>query len=213
MGLILNQPAKMAPAPQASAATANLTQAIQSAQMQNNQGIFDISGGKEVNIFPITESIDFSAASNNADGGAITKIYFFNNGIVPLVTTNGSGANSIVNTYGDGYNGVVYDRLFASATQGQGVKVYGFNIDFLAADGSQNPNALTTAQLSLQVQDGNGNMIPVPLKIERAKRNTQYIAGLLTVKWVGYINCLCQFSCNLPKGNTLSTSWFTTPNF
>jgi hypothetical protein len=179
----------------------------------SDPGVFDMTnGGKVVNIYPVPESVDVSVSSATGANAVATTVYLLNQDTYSNITNNTSGANSITYTYGDGNACKTYNKILATANAGQGMKIYGFNIDFTSiADGSAQPADIATSAVKLLVADGTGGMIPVPIRVQKAQRNTAQDRGLLTVKWEGYINALTQISLVVAVGHTATLSLFTQP--
>ncbi|MBA2610546.1 MAG: hypothetical protein H0U95_01150 [Bacteroidetes bacterium] len=95
--------------------------------LNNNSGVMNLSNGKTIDLFPIPQTLSLTVTSTDA-GAAVTNYLFNTNSLSPAVTTNGGGANTIVNTYGDGYSGKGYEQLFRAANSGRGILIKGFTI-------------------------------------------------------------------------------------
>jgi hypothetical protein len=184
--------------------------AITNANKQNTQGIFDLRNGV-VNDMPLPPAVKFTSASNNAaDAETVTQYIFNNNSFTALVTDNGSGASSITNAYSDGFSGKWNEQAMRSYAGGQGLRVYGFNVQYTIA-GVANPSALVGANMAWTVYNGYNKSIPYDLDFSQALRNTQYNAGLLTFQWDAFLSSVGQFQIEVPANNTLTLSWFTAP--
>lgn len=185
---------------------------VNQATYQNNQGISNLSGGKVINIYPVPESINVAVISAAGDSAAGILVNLFNtNKFGNLVTNNGSGANSITYSYGDGTaTGLTYDQYWLTSNQAQGLPVFGFNIGYTVG-GTSSQQSISTANLSYNVFNGAAGIVPVPLQIGRANRNTQYIGGLLTVAWMAQVNALAQFKVFVPVNSELTFELFTSP--
>lgn len=205
MALKLNVPVKTTQLP--AEAQKNLSVTVKA------DGVADLSQGRQVNMFPIPETLDVSVTSVAGTGAVDTVVYLFNQDVFQNVTNNGKGADSITYTYGDANIGKTYNQLIKTAGAGLGVKIYGFNIDFTDSEGNAAPSAITTAALKQVIADGNGGTIPINVKIQKAKRNTAQDRGLLTVIWETNFNALSQLAMLLPVGITCDISLFTTPDF
>lgn len=187
-----------------------LGQSIQTAMSQNNQGIFDIRSGV-VNDFPMPPAIKFTSVSNNATSSAsVTQNIFNNSSFTALTTNNGAGADSIVNTFSDGFTGKWNEQAMRSANGGQGIRTYGFNVQYTIA-GVANPAALVGANMAWNVYNGYNKTIPYDLDFSIALRNTQYNAGLLTFLWDAFLSSIGQISIVVPNNNTLTLAFFTAP--
>jgi hypothetical protein len=179
----------------------------------NTAGIVNLSGGKVYDIFTIPPVMTFSTVSNAGTGAATVTQYIFNGTTMSAaVTTNGSGAASIVNTYGDGYTGKVYDAAITSWNQGRGVRIKGFTIQSTTTStGAQTATPFATLQMQILNANAQGGATPVPVDVTAAQRNTQFQVGTLTVISEFYLNTLNQVSVSLPA-NTTFVFTFTTEN-
>lgn len=174
-----------------------------------NSGVSNIGNGITFDIFTIPSSLTFTTASNNGTGAAsITQKIFNNTTFGDAITTNGSGAASIVNTYGDGFTGKVYERLFSSANGGKGVLITGFTV-VSTVGGSQSSTPFNTIALTLNSANGQGSLIPVNIDLSEAIRNTQFLSGTLTVNKSFYMNSLQYLSALLPANTTFAFTFFT----
>lgn len=174
-----------------------------------NTGVSNLSNGITYEIFTIPTSLTFTTASNGAGGGTTVTQNTFNNSILgQAVTTNGSATASIVNTYGDGANGLVYEQLFRSANGGRGVLILGFTI-VATVGGSQSSTPFNTLSLTLNSSNGQGSLIPVNIDLTEAIRNTQFLSGTLTVSKSFYMNGIEQLRYNLPPNTTFAFTFFT----
>lgn len=186
--------------------------AAQVAQAVNaNQGIINLSQGVMYNVYPMPTSLTYSVSSNNGGGAASTTIYAFNNGSLnAAVTTNGSGAASIVNTFGDGLLGRLYSQLALSANAGMGIKILGFTIQASNfTSGVAAPTAFSTLNLTVITQNGYGATVPQTIDLNQALRNTQYNSGMLTLVYGFYLNSLTQLQMVLPVNTSLVFTLFT----
>lgn len=185
---------------------------------QNNtptpqNGVVNVSGGKTYDIFTIPPVFTFTSVSASGSGAATVTQYIFNGSTLnAAVTNNGSGAGSIVNTYGDGFVGRVYDSQVASWNGGRGVRIQGFTVTVTTnSTGAQTSTPFNTLQLNLLNANGQGSSTPVPIDVTAAQRNTQFQIGQLTVISQFYLNTLNQISYSMPV-NTAFAWTFTTEN-
>lgn len=186
-------------------------QAQQLANAINSQaGTSNLSSGSVIDQRPIPSSLSVTIASNNGGGAAATTTNIFNNSfLTAAATTNGSGAASIVNTFGDGFSGVVYEQLF-KFNGGRGILITGFTlIATLSSTGVQISTPFNTMNLTLNVQNGNGNSIPNNIKMAEAVRNTQFQNGILTPVVPFMLNPLCQLQMSVPVNTTFAFTFFT----
>jgi len=179
------------------------------AAINQQSGIQNLSNGVVYDIYTIPTSLIYTVTSTNA--GVAKTVYAFNNDVLnAAVTTNDSAANSIVNTYGDGFLGRIYNQYLKTANGGRGIKMLGFTINatnFTSGVGA--PSALITLALNLISANGQGSIIPIPFDLSEALRNTQYVSGMLTVKKEFYFNALSQLQMYLPINTSLTFTMFT----
>lgn len=155
-----------------------------------------------VEMSPVPNSMTQTIASATG-GGALTKTVYFGNEAFynATPTDNGSGANSITNTYGDGWSGKGYTNLMNA---GRGVKCYGFTLEYITTStGAQLASGLTNANPTLLVSNMVGaSQIPVGYPLAGGTRNTQYLAGTMTLQTQFVMNYATQFSYVVPAGAT-----------
>jgi len=186
-----------------------MAQSFQSAQ--NSQSAVVIND-QPFDMLPVPVAMSQTIASATGTGATAVTAYFGNEPYFNSTpTTNGSGAGSVTNTYGDGWSGKGYNQLFNAITRG--VRCYGLTISFITTStGAQNPSGLNTAATTLLVADLVGaNQIPKGIVLNAGARNTQYLSGTMTVIYQFNINCLTQLSYSVPVGNTVSLTLLSTP--
>lgn len=175
------------------------------------QGVINLSQGKLYDIFTIPPVYTVTSASDNGSGAAAVTQYLFNNSVLTsAVTTNGSGANSITTTYGDGYSGRAYAQQMAAANGGRGVLIKGFTVTATTtSSGAQTATAINT--MNFQVLNANlqGGATPVPVNVAAALRNTQFQSGVFSVVAEFYLNALNQISVYLPANTTFAFTFIT----
>jgi hypothetical protein len=174
-------------------------------------GVYSAAPGKVYDVFTIPPVLNYSTVSNNATGaGTVTQYIFNNTTLNAAVTTNGSGAASIVNTYGDGFSGRVYDKGVASWNGGRGVLIKGFTItSTTGSTGAQYSAAFATLNMQILNANSQGGVTPVPVDVSAALRNSQFQIGVLTVGFEFYLNSLNQLSLNLPRNTTFAITFVT----
>lgn len=174
-------------------------------------GVVNVSGGKVYDIFTIPPVMNFTSISDNGSGAATVTQYVFNNTTLnAAVTTNGSGAASIVNTYSDGFAGRVFDAMVASWGNGRGVRIIGFTVQATTTStGAQTATPYNTLQMQVLNANGQGGSTPVPIDVNAAIRNTQFQVGILTVKSDFTLNTLNQISYSQPANTTLAWTFTT----
>lgn len=165
--------------------------------------------------FPIPPALTQTIVSNTGAGALAKSVYFGNEDAFNVTPTdNGSGANSIVPTYGDGFTGKSYNRSFAQpSVASSGLQCYGFTLQFITTNGgAQNSAGLTLSNPTLLTSNGTGsNMIPQGIVLSQGARNTQYLSGVMTVSTKFVMNSVTQLTYIVPVGNTSTLTVMTSP--
>lgn len=166
-------------------------------------------------MFPIPPAMTKVVTSATGAGAEAKTSYFGNeDAFNATATNNGSGAASIVNTYGDGFSGKSYNRLFAQPSiNSTGLMCYGFTLQYVVTNGgAQDPSGITTANPTLLTANGTGsNMIPRGIVLSSGARNTQYLTGVMTVAYNFVMNSITQLSYNIPVGDSVTLTVLTNP--
>lgn len=184
---------------------------VLAAAAENANGVKDLSNGKVVNMFPIPSNFNVTISSNNGVSAEAKTMYLFNESFLNASpTNNGSGAASIVTTYGDGFSGRVYEQYIKLANTTRGIRFNGFTVQATNyTSGAQVTTPFASMSLALQICNGQGGRLPVQIDLNEAIRNTQYQSGILTVTKPMYVNALSQFQLSLPINTTLAFTFFT----
>ena len=187
-------------------------------QQQNGQptpapsqsGVATLSN-KTYDIFAVPPTLIYTSSSNAATGAASVTQYVFNNNVMtPGATTNGSGAASIVNTYGDGFTGKVYENGFRSWNGGRGILVKGFILQVTNyTSGAQIGSSFNTLALTLLNANFQGGTLGVPIDVTAAISNLAVQVGTITVKQNFYLNGGSQLSFLLPANTIMAWSFIT----
>ncbi len=178
----------------------------------NGSGVINLNAaGVIYDMFTIPTSLTFSSSSASGGSAATITQYIFNDTVMsPLVTDNGSGANSVTNTYGDGYSGRIYTQLLRSAKNAKGVRIKGFTLQITTAStGAQNASALNTMQMQILYANGQGGATPVPINVSEALRNVQQQVGIFTVVKEFYLNAVSQISYSNPVNTAFNFIFVT----
>lgn len=201
----------MTVSPAQSAVANGTTVATIAAAINKTQGTINLTNGVVYNIFTIPSSFTVTNSSNAVTGSGTVTQYLFNNSVLnAAVTTNGSAGGSIVNTYGDGFVGRIYDAYLKSANNGQGIKITGFTVIATNyTNGDQTSVPFTGLNMNLIAANGQGSVIPIPFDLTEAVRNTQYQVGTLTIAKEFYLSSLTQLSYQLPANTIMSWTFFT----
>ncbi len=176
---------------------------------QPQDSVVDVAGN--FNMLPIPPAMTQTITSATGGGALAKTVYFGNEAYFNATPTdNGSGAASIVNTYGDGWSGKGYNQLILNNA---GLQLYGFTLQYVnTSSGAQDNGGLTTAAPTLLVANLVGqNQIPRGLVLSAGTRNTQYLAGTMTVRYQFTLNSLMQLSYVVPVGDTVTLTLLTAP--
>lgn len=177
-------------------------------QNANNAPNMFIPGNTD--LAPVPNSMTQVIASATGSGALTKTVYFGNEANYNATPTdNGSGASSITNTYGDGWSGKGYTALMNS----RGVRCYGFTLEYVTTStGAQLASGLTNANPTLLLSNFVGaNQIPVGYPLAGGTRNTQYLAGTMTIQVQFTMNYATQFSYIVPAGATATLVLLTAP--
>lgn len=206
--------------PNANQAIKNLADGIAMGINKGQAQIFNLNTpGKPVyDVLPAFDSMNFTVSSTNHTGSETQTIYIFNEDVFnENPTNNGGGANSVVTTYGDGFNGHFYNNALktygANTGRGtKGIRIYGFTVQaFTISTGNQNSSIYSTLNFTWNPYNGYGKPLAESMDFNQAIRNTQYQDGILTFQWDGYINAIGQFSMEVPPDTQLVFTFLCKP--
>ena len=184
-----------------------LGQEIANGITKGNANIFSLNkpGAAVYNDMPMPDSMNFTVSSVGGTGSLTKTIYIFNEDVYNAnLTDNGHGANSIVTTYGDGFNGHWYNNALKSygsnsGAGNQGIRIYGFTVQFFTiSTGNQNSSIFSTLNFTWAPYNGYGAPKSVTMDFNQAIRNTQFQDGILTFQMDMFLNAMGQFSMSLP---------------
>ena len=175
--------------------------------INQNSGVYDISAGQVIAGVKIPTSLSVSVKSITGSGAVSKTINLFNNTLFgEVVTNNGSGANSIITTFGDANSGKTYAQLMAIANNGNGINIKGFTVKAkVNSTGAAAPEFFTTANLKVLLDTLKGDKIPFEIDLDEASRNTQFKSGELTLFCPIQLNALMQLV--FEQGTDILTSW------
>lgn len=162
-------------------------------------------------LMPVPPAMTQVIASNNGANAVAKTVYFGNEASFNSTPTdNGSGAESITNTYGDGWSGKGYNQLIGI---GDGVQCFGFTLSYVTTStGAQNGSGIVTANPTVLVATLiNGETVPKGYVLSAGARNTQFLAGEMTIQTMFKLNALSQFSYVVPINNTVTLTIMTAP--
>lgn len=194
-----------------SAVNLGVIAAQQSAAAAQSQGVINMGNGYGQRL-PIPDSTTVTISSNNGGGAGTKTCYIFNSGTYNTnPTNNDSGANSIVTTYDDGFSGNQINRLLQVGNGGYGLQLWGLTMQFTNyTSGSAYQAALTGSSPAINYFKGNnGAYVPYNINVATALRNTQFISGMVTLKFDGsvWVNGMSQFSASV-LANTIAVFTF-----
>ena len=178
---------------------------IMAPAVNTTPGVTVISPSKVINNWGIPQTMTVTI-KNTATTGSPVFVPIFNLNVLG----NSAESGTITLTYGDGADGLLYDTIVQNTNSGKGVLFYGFNINGLFK-GAQDNSTLLKANPSVQYANGFGGYQPNPIAIAGAERNTQYIAGLQTVKSMFVINAIGQFGVYVQEEGQIDLVFYTTP--
>ena len=173
----------------------------------SQKGVVDFS--TDTMTISAPKSTSWTVTSTYNASGVTKTVTAFNqnsttSGLTASPTTNGSGAGSITYQYNDYPGGSTSGQLISAIAsqfnKGHGMWCYGFTIQYSIA-GVSNSAALFNANTTMVYYNGDGTTNPLYINIQDALRNTQYIAGLLTVIRGFNVPVYSQFNVNLPAGD------------
>lgn len=174
------------------------------------QGVTILSN-KTYDIFAVPPTLTYTTSSNAGSGAATVTQYIFNNDVLnAAVTTNTSGSASIVNTYGDGFTGKVYQNGFRSWNGGRGILIKGFTLTVTNyTSGAQVNTYFNTMNFSLLNANFQGGTIPIVFDLSAAINNQQYQSGIISPKQAFYLNAGSQLSFSLPSNSVFAYTFMT----
>lgn len=203
-----NTPAKPAPTYNQASNQFNANQDKANA----NTPMIDESG--EANFKPKLPAMTQTIASAAGVGATAITAFFMNEDVFnPTPTENGSGAGTVTNSYGDGWDGGGYNRYAYLEGAQNGIPCYGLTLTYtVTSSGAQDGSALALANPTwLQANLVGNRQIPVGLVLAAGVRNTQYQSGIMTVRFRFNMSALNQLSYSVPAGDTASLTIMTQP--
>lgn len=197
-----------------------LGNAIANGIAQGNSNIFNLNmPGKPVyDVLPNPASMNFTVSSLAGSGAESKTIYIFNEDVFnENLTDNGSGADSIITSYGDGFNGHWYNQAFKTygpntSNGNKGVRTYGWTVQcFTISTGNQNSSIFSSMNFTWNPYNGYGKPLAETMDFSQAIRNTQFQDGILTFAFDGYISSIGQYSLELPPDTKAVFTWLNKP--
>lgn len=179
--------------------------------IQQNAGVIDVSSGKIIQDSPKPTSLNVTVTSATGVSAETATINIFNNNyFTALDTDNGSGGGSITYTWGDGFTGKGYERLFASNNNGNGIGIRGFTLQVTVnSTGASTAAYFNTMNMAIEMVNMMGRKMPFSADLVEAIRNSQYIAGTLTVRFPFVLNPYMQIVYEQPADTKFAWSFIT----
>lgn len=177
-----------------------------------NTPMLDVPG--EVNLKPNLPAMTQTVASAAGVGALAIVAYFMNEDVYNTTPTdNGSGGGSVSTTYGDGWDGGGYNRFAFLNSAQNGTACYGITMSYtVISTSAQDASALTTANPTWLMANLVGNrQVPVGLVLAAGQRNTQYLQGMMTVRFRFNMSALNQLSYSVPAGDSAALTILTQP--
>ena len=166
-------------------------------------------------VYPLPEQFVFQVSSAAGVGAVNQNISLFNNDIFGLTTNNGSGANSITYTFGDGTNnGAVISNMLAFARKGLGGVLFGYSLRAnLIGSGEGNPAALAVTKPTFVTNNGLGAAIPLSMVITQNQTRGDFDQSVEVISTVINLARFSQLQVVVVPGNTYTITFYTIPNF
>ncbi|MES2134492.1 MAG: hypothetical protein V4506_19250 [Bacteroidota bacterium] len=179
--------------------------------MSQYNGVMNTGDGRLINFLPKPTSFTVTVTSvEGANDEDATINVFNNNSLTALDTDNGSGANSITYSWGDGLTGKGYEQLIRAANNGSGVLFTGFTLQVTVnSSGAQTAAYFNTMQLAMIVHNCMGKTVPFSVDMSEAVRNTQQQVGILTLMKPQFLSVLGQFQYIQPPNTKFAWTFFT----
>ena len=151
---------------------------------------------------PTSTLVTFKGRNAAGSADAVNNAYAFN---VPHF----NAADGLLPTYNDGFAGKNIDRHILTANGGRGLMVK--SITFIATNAAGNQDASVLQALDFQIVSytvKGGKVIPAPIDLSAAIRNTQTQSGTLTLDFPGgvWINATNQMNASIAAGATVTAN-------
>lgn len=190
------------PTPAAMQATpkfdANLALAFQA-----SQGVYRV-GDPAIELCdnPTNSTITFKGrnAANNAD--AAVNAYAINADAL-------NASDGFVPTYDDGFSGKLINKHLAVRNLGRGLKVKSITFIALNSAGSQDSTVLQALNFNIVTYTvKGGTIVPKPIDLSAAIRNTQFQSGILTLEFPNglWLNAVSQLKAYITSGATVTAT-------
>lgn len=179
-------------------ADVNLAQAFQS-----SQGVYRVGDASiELVDQPTNSTITFKGRNAADSANEAVTAYALN---VPTFNTS----SGFVPTYDDGFTGKLINAQLAVRNLGRGLAVKTITFIGLNSAGSQDATVLQSLNLNFVTYTvKGGTVVPKPIDLSAAIRNTQFQSGILTLEFPNglWLNALTQIKASITSGATVTAT-------
>lgn len=170
---------------------------------QQSQGVYRV-GDPTIELCdnPTNSTITFKGRNAADNANAAVNAYALN--VDALNTSDG-----FVPTYDDGFTGKLINRQLAVRNLGRGLKVKSITFVALNSSGSQDASVLQALALSFVTYTvKSGIIVPKPIDLSAAIRNTQFQSGILTLEFPNglWLNAVTQIKAYITSGATVTAT-------
>lgn len=170
---------------------------------QASQGVYRV-GDPTIELCdnPTNSTITFKGRNAADNTNAAVNAYALN--VDALNTSDG-----YVPTYDDGFTGKLINRQLAIRNLGRGLKVKSITFIGLNSAGSQDATVLQSLNLNFVTYTvKGGTIVPKPIDLSAAIRNTQFQSGILTLEFPNglWLNAVTQIKAYITSGATVTAT-------
>lgn len=165
------------------------------------------------NVYPLPQSITITVQSNAGAGALNTRCYLLNPDLANNPTNNGSGADSIVTTYQDGFAGKIVSNLLKFARAGMGAICYGVAVRMTTNAGVGNAAGLNASNPVFYTYNALGSSVALPMNVSSNQQRSDFDTSIEVLPCVINIGAFVQFSLIVPVSNTATITMYFTKNF
>lgn len=179
---------------------------------QLNQTFTSMAAQMSANQFPLPPSFTVLVRSNTGVSAASTRVFVLNQDILNNITNNGSGANSIVYTYQDGFNGAVLNRLLGQARAGVGAVCFGVALRMnITSSGAGDPAGLAGANPEFITNNALGGSASLNFNITSMQTRQDYDTSIEVIPCVQNLARFVQYGFTIPAGSTATLTFYVNP--
>lgn len=170
---------------------------------QTSQGVYRV-GDPTIELCdnPTNSTITFKGRNAEDSSNQAVTAYALN--VEALNASSG-----FVPTYDDGFQGKLINRQIAIRNLGRGLKVKTITFIGLNSGGSQDATVLQALNLNFVTYTvKGGTIVPKPIDLSAAIRNTQFQSGILTLEFPNglWLNAVTQFKAYITSGATVTAT-------